>query len=184
MRATFPTWARGTASTTSKGGWQTNQLSNDVNSTLRRTAITAFTGTSSYTCAASCTGSRPATFGYYRYRVSARSGRPRAKPGPLPSGQLAGQPSADLEPRAAHRARVRAVVHSGAATRLAGDHLRLVAEALAPPRLRVGRDRRRETEAICLVGHFLRHHEVRMPRGSFGGDVWKDFFFCSTIRTW
>jgi hypothetical protein len=161
-----------------KLGWQRNDLSNDVNSNTYPGGYYRFYWGSSYACAVSCTGKQTGTYGYYRYRIL---------------GTLGGASSNNqgLFIQDNWRVNRRLTLNLGLRTeREFVPSFTSTGGNLSPaikfdfsqklsPRLGFALDLAGDGKQKIYAswGMFYDIMKYEMPRGSFGGDVWKDFFF-------
>jgi hypothetical protein len=170
-----------------KGGWQTNRLSNSVKQLTYPNGYYRYYWGQSYSCVTSqCSGQLTGPYGYYRYRVFGTYGDAssdnqgiffqdnwrvnkhltlnlgiRTEREFLPSFSIAGQSTAAPPIEFSWSSKVSPRI--GGAWDPKGDG-----------KMRV----------YASWGYFYDVMKYEMPRGSFGGDVWVDYYYSLNDPSW
>ncbi len=162
-----------------KGGYQTNRLSNDVLALTYPNGYYRYYWGQQYTCVTSqCTGKQTGDFGYYRYRLFGTSG--------AASSDNQGIFLQD-------NWRVNKYLSLNLGMRLEREFLPSFASAgnVAAPPVEFGWSKKispriggawdpkgdGKMRIYASWGYFYDVMKYEMPRGSFGGDVWVDYFY-------
>ena len=105
---------------------------------------------------------------------------------PVHPGLLDDQQPADDQPRPPHRARERADLHRPADGDIPefGIEFGFARQAGAARRLRLRPQGRRQVEGLRLWGMFYDIFKLELPRGSFGGDKWLEYYYTLDTSDW
>jgi hypothetical protein len=161
-----------------KGGWQMNQLSNDVLSSDYANGYYRFYWGSSYTCAASCTGKQTGDLGYYRYRLYGTVGAASSENQGLflqDNWRVNRRLTLNLGLRTEHE--YVPGFDSGSGNQ--APAITFGWQQKLSPRIGGAWDitGSGKQKLYASWGIFYDIMKYELPRGSFGGDVWKDFYY-------
>lgn len=161
-----------------KGGWQRNNLSNDVYNNTYPGGYYRFYWNSSYRCAASCAGKLSGPYGYYRYRIAAILGDASSD-----NQALFVQDSWKIHPRLTLNLGLRTerefVPSYSSGSSSPSPAITFGWQQKLSPRIGAAWDvtGKGRQKLYASWGMFYDMMKYQLPRGSFGGENWKDYFF-------
>ena len=161
-----------------KGGWQMNQLSNDVLNSSYANGYYRFYWGLNYSCATSCTGQQTGTYGYYRYRILGTIGAASSENQAMyvqDNWRVNKRLTLNLGFRTEHEY----VPSFASATGLPSQAITFNWNQKLSPRIGAAWDIKGDGKQKLYAswGIFYDIMKYELPRGSFGGDVWKEFFY-------
>jgi hypothetical protein len=168
-----------------KAGWQRNDLSNDVVSPGYANGYYRFYWTTptspnggTYTCAASCTGKMTGSYGYYRYRIAGTIGAASSNNQGLflqDNWRVGKRLTVNLGLRTEHEF----VPGFSADGAVPSPAITFGWQQKLSPRVGAAWDvtGKGRQKIYASWGIFYDVMKYEMPRGTFGGEVWKDYFF-------
>ncbi|HEY3444059.1 MAG TPA: TonB-dependent receptor [Paludibaculum sp.] len=162
-----------------KGGWQTNRLSNDVLALTYPNGYYRYYWGQSYTCVTSqCSGKQTGDFGYYRYRLFGTSGAASSDNQGIflqDNWRVNKYLSLNLGIRTEREFLPSFSSGSGAAA----PPVEFGWSKKFSPRIGGAWDPKGDGKMRLYAswGYFYDVMKYEMPRGSFGGDVWWDYYF-------
>jgi hypothetical protein len=167
-----------------KGGWQRNDLSNDVMNSGYANGYYRFYWTTpaspnagTYTCAASCTGKMTGTYGYYRYRIAGTIGAASSNNQGLflqDNWKATRRLTLNLGLRTEHEF----VPGFSSDATVPAPAITFGWRQKLSPRIGAAWDvtGKGRQKIYASWGIFYDVMKYELPRGAFGGDVWKDYF--------
>ena len=164
---------------TLKGGWQQNQLSNDVFSSTYPNGYYRYYWTAKpYPCVTSQCTNGIGSFGYYRYRVLGTIGNASSNNQALflqDNWRVSKRLSLQLGVRSEHEF----VPSFSADKSLPSQAITFGWGQKLSPRLGFAYDLKGDGKQKLYgsFGYFYDVMKYELPRGSFGGDVWKDYYY-------
>jgi len=168
-----------------KAGWQRNDLSNDITNTGYANGYYRFYWTTpaspsagTYTCAAACTGKMTGAYGYYRYRIAGTIGAASSNNQALfvqDNWRVGKRLTLNLGLRTEHEF----VPGFSSGATVPAPAITFGWQQKLSPRIGAAWDvtGKGKQKIYASWGIFYDVMKYELPRGTFGGDVWKDYFF-------
>lgn len=171
---------------TFKGGWQMNELGNEVNSQTWANGYYRYYWGLSYRCITSqCSGQQTGTYGYYRYREIATKGDVSSNNQAL-FFQDNWRINRNLTLNLGIRTEREFVPSFAADKNIPSRAITFPWSDKFSPRLGFAYDPAGDgkTRIYASFGYFYDIMKYELPRGSFGGDTWNDYFFSLDDYNW
>lgn len=169
-----------------KGGWQMNELGNNVNTTSWANGYYRYYWNLSYRCITSqCTGQQRGTYGYYRYRFFGTTGNVTSNNQSL-FLQDTWRVSKNLTLNLGIRTEREYLPSFASGTSIPSRAIEFSWAQKLSPRIGFAWDPNGDgTQRIYASwGYFYDIMKYELPRGSFGGDQWYDTFFALDDPNW
>jgi hypothetical protein len=161
-----------------KGGWQLGQVSNDVNNNTYPNGYYRFYWNLSYNCALTCSGKQTGTYGYYRYRILGTIGAASSNQHAMylqDNWRIAKHLTLNLGLRTEREFVPSYASGSGVSSKaITFDWNQKLAPRIGAAWDVTGNGKQK---LYASWGIFYDVMKYELPRGSFGGDVWKEFFY-------
>ena len=162
-----------------KGGWQRNQLGNNVNYSAYANGYYRYYWNTSYRCVTSqCSGAQRGSYGYYRYRSFGTFGDVSSNNTGL-FLQDTWRVSKRLTLNLGLRTEREVVPSFAVGNNIPSSAIEFNWPDKMSPRLGFAYDPtgKGRMKIYGSWGYFYDIMKYSLPRGSFGGDVWKDYFY-------
>jgi len=169
-----------------KGGWQMNELGNNVNTTTYANGYYRYYWNLSYRCITSqCTGQQRGAYGYYRYRFFGTTGNVSSNNQSL-FLQDTWRVSKNLTLNLGIRTEREYLPSFASGTSIPSRAIEFSWAQKLSPRIGFAWDPNGDgTQRIYASwGYFYDIMKYELPRGSFGGDQWYDTFFSLDDPNW
>ncbi len=162
-----------------KGGWQSNRLGNGVNSTSYPNGYYRYYWNLGYNCTTmQCSGQQRGTYGYYRYRSLGTFGDVRSNNNAM-FVQDSWRLNSHLTLNLGLRTESEFVPSFATGNNTPSKAISFDWASKLSPRGGVAYDPKGDgkNRIYGSFGFFYDIMKYELPRGSFGGDQWKDYFF-------
>ncbi|MCW5966139.1 MAG: TonB-dependent receptor [Bryobacterales bacterium] len=171
---------------TFKGGWQMNELGNEVNTQTWASGYYRYYWGLNYRCVTSqCSGQQTGTFGYYRYREIATRGDVSSNNQSL-FFQDTWRVNRMLTLNLGVRTEREFLPSFSSDKTIPSRAIEFPWQDKFSPRLGFAFDPggNGKTRIYASFGYFYDIMKYELPRGSFGGDTWNDYFFSLDDFNW
>lgn len=171
---------------TFKGGWQMNRLANDVESQLYANGYYRYYWGLTYRCITSqCSGQQKGAYGYYRYREYGEIGDVSSNNHAL-FFQDTWRVNKHLTLNLGIRTERERVPSFSTDTNIPSTAIEFPWSDKLSPRLGFAYDPTGDgkTRLYASFGYFYDIMKYEMPRGSFGGNIWNEYFFSLDDPNW